>query len=333
MLDLPERSVVVGGLDNWDMHVPGAFQTIEEPRLSQLLFQRLRADARLRVDRPPELRTPPLDPNLPFGRRPPAIESPIFPQWFVCEAIGNDEPGKRRLVRFSDLQPPKRKECVGDDGKRRQVTPVRFLCGCTNGHLQDIEWRRILHSDVPACQQPMWLEDTSTSADPRDTRIVCDCGRSLTLEELFQPRRLGFCQGERPWIGERDPAPCDAPKGLSLLTRSATNTYFPQVVTVISLPQAEDLLARRIEEHWSALQKATNAAWIDIAREANPAIGAALEGFQSDDILARIKTMGSAMAAGEQAQDPRVAEFDLFSSGRALIGENSATAHLLLAPV
>jgi hypothetical protein len=41
MLDLPERSVVVGGLDRWDMRTPNAFRPIEEPRLAKLLHQRL----------------------------------------------------------------------------------------------------------------------------------------------------------------------------------------------------------------------------------------------------------------------------------------------------
>ena len=53
------------------------------------------------------------------------------------------------------------------------------------------------------CREQMWLEDAGTSADPRDTRIVCDCGASLSLEELFQPGRLGACPGERPWIGDQ----------------------------------------------------------------------------------------------------------------------------------
>ncbi len=51
---------------------------------------------------------------------------------------------------------------------------------------------------------------------------------------------LGDCRGERPWLLDRDPGGCD--KKLKLLTRTATNTYFPQVYTVISLPTAEDEL-------------------------------------------------------------------------------------------
>lgn len=326
MLDLPERSVIVGGLDRWVARGPNPFRRIEEPRLARLLHQRLSGDPRLGVDRPPDLRTPPIDPQDRRAPRP-FVECQIFPEWFVCDALETDPPGRRRLVRFTDLKPPARKEHETEDRKRRRASPVRFVCGCTKGHLQDIEWRRLLHGDV-ACREQMWLVETSTSADPRDTSVVCDCGRSLTLEELFQPGRLGTCRGERPWIPDRDPKPCDAPKGLTLLTRSATNTYFPQVLTVISLPQAEDELSRRIAEHWSVLSKATSAAWIAIARDANPQVGASLVGYTDEEVFARLQSMASGSGDTAEAQDAKVAEFEILSSGRRLIGENSPSALL-----
>src|SRR6202011_1220992 len=37
MLDLPERSVLVQGLDHWEMFGTGTFHPIEEPRLARLL--------------------------------------------------------------------------------------------------------------------------------------------------------------------------------------------------------------------------------------------------------------------------------------------------------
>ncbi|MDB5541246.1 MAG: hypothetical protein JWQ89_2973, partial [Devosia sp.] len=259
MLDLPERSVLVRSIDDWEMFGAGTFQSINEPRLSRLLFQRLAdQDGRLVADHPPELRTPPIDPNDP-KRIPPGVKATVFPLWFVCDAIAGDPPHRRRLVRFQDLDPPRRLEHRGDDGKRRKASPIRFVCGCEDGHLQDIDWRRILHQngrDGPEaqagqCREQMWLEDGGTSADPRDTRIVCDCGASLSLEQLFQKGRLGPCRGERPWIGDRDPNGCT--HDLRLLIRSATNTYFPQVAKVISLPQTLDELDRRIEAVWTAI--------------------------------------------------------------------------------
>ena len=47
MLDLPERSVLVMGLDRWDMSGVGTFRPIEEPRLARLLHQRLKEDGRI----------------------------------------------------------------------------------------------------------------------------------------------------------------------------------------------------------------------------------------------------------------------------------------------
>ena len=39
MLDLPERSVLVQGLDHWEMFGTGTFKVIEEPRLARDGFE------------------------------------------------------------------------------------------------------------------------------------------------------------------------------------------------------------------------------------------------------------------------------------------------------
>jgi hypothetical protein len=241
-------------------------------------------------------------------------------------------------VRFQDLHPPKRLEYRGDDGRPRKASPIRFVCGCENGHLQDIEWRRILHQNfrgedgsgaTGACKRPMWLEDSGTSADPRDTRIVCDCGASLSLEELFQPGRLGGCPGERPWIGDQDPNKCKAANGLRLLTRSATNTYFAQVARVVSLPQTVDELARRIELFWSILDGCKSVDEIGMARRFNPALKASLEGYSDEAVLTRLQAMtGGGATKTDVAEDPRIAEFQLLASGAPLIGANQPDARL-----
>ena len=336
MLDLPERSVLVQGLDHWEMFGTGTFHTIEEPRLARLLHQRLKDDGRLVADRPPELRTPPIDTGDPT-RISPGIKATVFPRWFACDAIAGDLPNRRRLARFQDLEPPKRLEHKGDDGKRRKASPIRFVCGCENGHLQDIDWRRIVHQNFRGqasagtagpCREQMWLEDAGTSADPRDTRIVCDCGASLSLEELFQPGRLGACPGERPWIGDRDPNTCNAPAGLRLLTRSATNTYFPQVARVVSLPQTVDELARRIEAFWSVLEGCTSLDDIRAARRFNPALRASLDEYSDEAVLTRLQSMHGGGTQIDAAEDPRLAEFQLLASGAPLIGANHPGAHL-----
>src|SRR5260370_14392896 len=141
MIDLPERSVLVQGLDHWEMHGTGTFRVIEEPRLARLLHQRLKDAGRLVSDRPPELRTPPIDAGDP--KRPsPGIKATVFPRWFACDAIPGDPPNRRRLVRFQDLEAPKYLQYKGDDGKRPKASPNRFVCAWENRPLPDNECGR-----------------------------------------------------------------------------------------------------------------------------------------------------------------------------------------------
>lgn len=337
MMDLPDRSVLVMGLDHWESFGPQAFEPIEEPRLAQLLERRLAGgdDKRISSDKPLSFRTPPIDPGNP--RLPtPAIKAKVFPEWFACDSIAGDPPNRRRIVRFSELEAPKRLDWKGDDGKKRHASPLRFVCGCEKGHLQDIEWRRVVHAgrfgevrgEGGACRRAMWLEDSGTSADPRDTRIVCECGAQLSLEELFQPGRLGPCGGKRPWIGADDPDGCD--NSLRLLTRSATNTYFPQIVRVISLPESNDALEKALDAVWSNVGTCVSANEVAMAKRFNPVVAANLGPFSDPDILARIEARRASSENTDQTDqlNPRIAEFQLLASGRTLIGENRSDARL-----
>jgi hypothetical protein len=123
--------------------------------------------------------------------------------------------------------------------------------------------------------------------------VVCDCERSLSLEQAFQRGRLGRCHGERPWLGDRDPAGCDL--FLRLLTRTATNTYFPQVAAVISLPRAEDVLSALVQGHFSDLDQAQSPADIAQARRFNSALRASFEGYSDETSLLGCSNCAAAM--------------------------------------
>jgi hypothetical protein len=321
MLDLPTRAVLVGGLERWEMR-QGAFKPIEEPRLAKMLERMLKETCRFDEGHSLSLRTPPLAGDV-FNREPPGVAVTVFPTWFACAAeqtdVGGREIRRRRLVRWSDLDPAGgRRRYVLDDGKKVEVTPIRFVAGCEKGHLQDIGWRWVVHGEA-SCREPMWLVETGTSSDPRDTRVECNCGNSLSLEQAFQRGRLGHCRGERPWLGDRDPADCD--RLLRFLTRTATNTYFPQIATVISLPSAEDVLSALVQGHFSDLDAAQSPADIAQARRFNSALRASFEGYSDADVLARLQLLRSRRDQ-DASLPPKLAEFDVFASGNATIGEN-----------
>lgn len=330
MVDLPTRSVVIGGLDLWHMRERGSWRPIHEPRAVAVLEALLRATGRLDDGAALTLRTPPVDDKGRAerpDRPPPGVEARIFPTWFVARE-GDDAEGarRRRLVRWRDLDPRGRADFVDDEGRRQGVTPIRFVAGCSRGHLQDIDWGYAVHAGATErCGQPLWLEERGTSGDPRSTRIVCACGAALSLHDAQAPGRFGECRGKRPWLRTDEPDGCG--EKLRFLTRTATNGYFPQVLTVISLPAAEDELTRLVEQHLDAL------GWVECerdsaaARKSNPALRAALDGWSDAEVLARI---GQLRETQHRAIDkaPKVAEFDLLASGLPEIGADAAEAKL-----
>ncbi|MGX1165762.1 hypothetical protein AB7M16_002028 [Bradyrhizobium sp. USDA 372] len=318
MLDLPTRSVVVGGLDHWDVN-RAAFMQINEPRLTTLLHAVLSQTGRWDPAKPVQLRTPPIANENRQDTDPAGVAVRVFPTWFTCEGIPDTvtgNPRRRRLVRWTELDAAGgRKKFQRDDGKKVDVTPIRFVGACKNGHLQDIDWKWLVHRGVP-CSEAMWIEEQGTSADPANIRIGCLCDRpSVSLADAFKPGFLGVCKGSRPWLDNPDQG---CTEQLHFLSRSATNTYFPQTVTIISLPIHEDALSQSIRKHWTSLQGATDPAFIGVLKNV-PEIGASIGRFSNEEVYARIVQLREAVVR-EALQDPKIAEFDLLGSGEAVIG-------------
>lgn len=327
MIDLPTRSVVVGGLEQWDMK-GNAFTMIPEPRVTMRLEQILKQQGRLAQSVNLTLRTPPTSGDARDGI-PRGVAAPIFPTWFICEQVdtdttGGNAPRRRRLVRWQDLDSKGRRRFQFDDGRKSDVTPIRFVCACDKGHLQDIDWRWVVHGSTP-CQEPMWVEEKGTSADPADTSIACGCGRRLSLRDTFQVGRLGKCRGERPWLLDRDPDSCG--DNLKLLIRTATNTYFPQVYTVISLPTEEDELSKLVDELSGDLAGVQSAPDVAQAKRFNPKVSASLGPYADGDIFDRLQRIREG-ARTDASRSPKLSEFDTFASGRPEIGANHPTAKL-----
>lgn len=325
MVDLPTRSVIIGGLDRWDMQ-NGTWRTLSEPRAVMVLQDVLRERKGLSTDVVLTLRTPPLDPQLP-GREPPGIDATIFPCWFVTDTYVQAVSGqrRRRLVPWSQLDPAGGRQSYRmDDGTKTNVTPIRFVAACEKGHIQDIDWSYRVHGAIK-CGEALWLEEVGTTGEPHNTRIVCECGKSLTLAQAQIPGRLGQCTGKRPWLTEDDPNGCDKP--LRFLTRTATNAYFPQVLTVISLPSSDDELSRQIERHWDVFGEVSDFGQLGFALKFNAKAREAVTGHSLEDVWAKIERRRSARTQ-DLDKKPRYAEFDMFASGDEVIGENRPGAEL-----
>lgn len=141
---------------------------------------------------------------------------------------------------------------------------------------------------------------------------------ALSLADAFKPGFLGRCGGRRPWL---DSIENGCQENLHFLSRSATNTYFAQTVTVISLPIHEDALGAAIRKHWSALQNATDIGFVGVIRNV-PEIGATLQSHSDADVFGRIQQMRE-RDQHASVLHPKIKEFDLLSSGLAVIGRDA----------
>lgn len=131
--------------------------------------------------------------------------------------------------------------------------------------------------------------------------------------------------GERPWLLDRDPEGCG--DKLKLLIRTATNTYFPQVYTVISLPIEEDELSQLVGELSGDLAGVQTVQDVAQAKRFNPKVSASLGPYSDSDIFERLQRIRDG-ARTDATRSPKLSEFDTFASGRTEIGNNHPAAKL-----
>ena len=276
LIDLPKHAAIMGGLDTW----PGGLDEIVEPRLSRVL-QHVTAVPL------PRLYAPPPAPSEPWAAAK-GIGAWRFPEWFVVQDDPSGERERsRRLVHRKAL----------DDRSRfdgREVVPTRFVRACPRGHVDDLDWREFVHGRESTCRRQLWLDEQGTSGDLAELSVRCECGKRRLLYEATEldQKPLGICGGTRPWLGLHTDEPCGQPS--RLLIRTASNAYFPQVVSVLSLPDRGTAIDTAVTDHWDDLvivETRDDLAFI----KKKPAVAAGLDRFSDDEVLdaiARIKGGG-----------------------------------------
>jgi len=290
LIDLPKHSAIVGGLDTWPK--TSDLEEILEPRLTRKL------QLMTGVDKPP-LFAPPPDANDPRETAR-GIGVWRFPEWFVVqEKSGSDERKRsRRLVHRKALDNKGR-----FDG--RPVVATRFVRACPKGHVDDLDWRRFVHGADYTCLRPVWLDERGTSGDLADLVVRCECGKSRSLYEatLLENNPLGTCRGARPWLGMYTDEDCNQPS--RLLIRTASNAYFPQVVSVLSLPDRGNAVDAAVRELWGDLQIVDDVGDLTFLKK-KPQIAERLAPFSDDEVLAAIGE-----AKGGKTEDKPVKHVEL----------------------
>ena len=286
MTDLPEDSVLVSGLDFWF----GAREAIREPRLQEKVEKIL-------DHKPVALEAPPIAKD---GDEAHLNGVPVFrfPEWFITQDTqgktggGSENRGEARsrfLVHANDLSKGKFRH--PDTDRKLSVVPVRFVRACRDGHIGDIDWYAFLHGKDNICRKggrQLYMDERGTSGDLSEIWARCECGqaRSMVRSALGEADTFGKCDGARPWLGPNMRQRCEKPN--RLLVRTASNTWFGQKISVISLPERSEAVGEAVTLAWDFLEAAESEA--DVARERRKQkVNEALKGVSDTEVWAEIQ--------------------------------------------
>lgn len=312
MLDLPNHSVLVGGLDFW---TPGGIEIVE-PRLAAKLAKILDIPT-LRLVAPPVETDDPKGPVT-------GITCFQFPEWFITQDLESDSTDRssrsRLLVHRQALT---RGKYIDSNRRKRAVVPIRFVRACRCGHIGDIDWYRFVHqgpTDCAAKHRQLWIDERGTSGDLAEVWVRCDCGKaeqSMAQAAKLQDRALGHCDGSRPWLGAYTKESCGEPN--RLLIRTASNAYFPQKLTVISLPDRDEKVKHAVDAAWDFLEAVEGLE--DLQHERKKAkVKAALDGITDEEALAEIRQRRD--DAPKPEKSVKVAELETLIAAKEELGND-----------
>ena len=288
LIDLPNDSAIVGGLDTWGSVTN--LESIDEPRLSAKLMSMTGVPN-------PRLYAPPPEPES-WQDRQRGIGAWRFPEWFVVQESGaGPGAGTRSSTRSRRMVP--RTALTNGRYDKKPVVATRFVRACSKGHVDDIDWYQFVHGPDDPCRRRLWLDERGTSGDLVEQIVRCECGRSRRMHEAvdFASFPLGVCRGARPWLGRHANEDCREPS--RLLIRTASNAWFPQVVSVLSLPDRGSEVDQVVEALWDRLHIVKDANALGVMKSF-PDVANSLASFSDQEVLDAIAARISGGAAGER---------------------------------
>ncbi|HEX2878218.1 MAG TPA: DrmB family protein, partial [Polyangiaceae bacterium] len=315
MIDLLDHAVLVGGTDYWRYEKAQPLPELDEPRLREAVFPRVKALG-LTLSHSAPFRTGPEgndDSRGPWN----GIQVAEFPAWFVCQAC-------RALSHRKSLEEKSgkyRHQC--SRSKVGHCVPVRFVATCKDGHLEEFPWNWFVHHEGEACDgKDLHLIEGATG-DFAEILVKCDaCHRTRPLSHAREDMVLPNCHGRRPWLGRQADQPC-AHK-LHLLSRTASNAYFAQTVSALTIPEKGRELQKAVgsAKLWPVLKRADTADRVATLRamvdDVNVSLaditGKASSDYSNDEIAAAVR----AVHGGDDAprEGLRTAEYKQFLTAK-----------------
>jgi hypothetical protein len=314
IVELPNLSVMVMGLDDWP--VEQGSSEINEPRLLRAVQGELGTQV-------VKLLTPPVTPESTGHQANPFDDTanvgvPVapFPRWLLCPYCRLLAPIQSGLFELK-LDPYRKdrsryvhRNCK-KPGKPPTVLPARFLAACENGHLDDFPWVEYVHKGKTDCRYELRLYELGASGEVADIQLQCvKCDKKRRLSDAFGTEghtQLPQCRARWPHLRKFDEKGCKEPQRGILL--GASNSWFPVMLTALSIPTVTNKLGQLIEQNWAELEECESVREVKLKRK----LLRGLSVYSDDQIWEEVEKKKSATENDEEeATDLREPEWKVF---------------------
>ncbi|MFN5908913.1 MAG: DrmB family protein, partial [Planctomyces sp.] len=183
----------------------------------------------------------------------------------------------------------------------------------------DLDWYEFVHGGATDCRRPLWIEERGTSGDLSEVWVRCECGKGERnmAQAAESPQTLGRCDGKRPWLGPYSAEKCGEPN--RLLIRTASNAYFPQLMSVISLPDRNESIREAVETVWDFIGEVEDVEMLRYERR-KAKVHAVLDGYRDEEVLAEIKVRRGQSA--ESQKSIKQAEMETLIASKDELGDD-----------
>ncbi len=313
VVDLPNLSAMVMGLDDWDRAYS---REIGEERLLVAVRQELGEQ----VER---LLTPPEAPDLSTAQTPAFLARSLvgvpvatFPRWMLCPRCRLLAPLRSGLFdRKSDEYHPDRTRYVHSlcGQGAPTVLPARFLVACERAHLDDFPWVSFTHRGETECRYRLQLFEVGMTGEAVDVVVKCStCGVTRRMSDAFGEegkQSMPECAGRWPHLRSYDDQDC--PEQMRAILLGASNSWFPLVVSALSIPTGSDRLSQLVQEHWVTLEHTQNMQNIELL--INIGQLRAFHGYAAEEVWAAVESKRGGAFEGGEPVSLKTPEWHIFS--------------------
>lgn len=230
-----------------------------------------------------------------------------FPKWALCQ-------DHRILYELTDHGISRCPQCTL--GKAAQHEAIRFVRACPRGHLDDVDWKDIVHRKNRSCAGFLfdWIETGSTL---RDITLKCrQCGEQATLQDIYNG--TWSCSGRLQEDDTRQK--CD--EKASVILRNASNLRIPELISALTIPPRTSSLHRILESPRILPILASESSWTKdkllsklktasrFLPEINAITIAEIEHASEDDILSAIDDVIEPPKSSLTLDDVKEKEFE-----------------------